>query len=91
MSEKLDRKQYFKMFNGDELVAKVALSWKKSFCQRFVIPHKLRKCGDCKKALLCYNCDKLINQRKEFSANLNASKRQAPNGISHMLPEYIMT
>ena len=49
VSDKLDRKEYFKMFNGDKLLAKVPLSWKKSFIQRVVIPHKLRNCTVCKK------------------------------------------
>ena len=49
VSDNLDRKVYFKMFNGDILVAKVALSWKKSFSQGAVIPHKMRNCSDCKK------------------------------------------
>ena len=29
VSDNLDRKEYFKMFQGDKLVAKVPLSWKK--------------------------------------------------------------
>ena len=31
VSDNLDRKYYFKMANGDNLIAKVPLSWKKSF------------------------------------------------------------
>ena len=31
VSENLDRKEYFKMFDGDKLKTKVPLSWKKSF------------------------------------------------------------
>ena len=45
ISDKLDRKEYFKMLNGDKLFAKVPLSWKKSFTQRVVIPHKMRNCN----------------------------------------------
>ena len=37
--DNLDRKEYFKMFEGDKLISKVPLSWKKSFTQGFVIPH----------------------------------------------------
>ena len=33
MSDNLDRKDFFKIFNGDKLIAKVPLSWKKSFSQ----------------------------------------------------------
>ena len=47
VSDNLDRKEYFKMFDGGKLVAKVPLSWKKSFSQGFVIPHKMRNCSDC--------------------------------------------
>ena len=77
------------MANGGNLIAKVPLSWKKLFSQGIVIPHKMKNCGDCKKYILCDNCDKLVNQRKEFSANLNELKRQAPNEFGHMLPKLI--
>ena len=76
------------MFEGDKLVAKVPLSWKKSFGRRVVIPHKIRNCNKCTKVFLC---DKLANQNKEFSANLNELKRQYPNELGHMLPKYITT
>ena len=90
VSDNLDRKEYFKMFDGDKLVAKVSLSWKKSFSQGVVIPHKMRNCHYCKKDILCDNCDELVNQRKEFSANLNEIKREKPNDFGHMLPKYII-
>ena len=89
VSDNLDRKEDFKMSNGTNLIAKVPLSWKKSFSQGVVIPHKMRNCSDCKKDLLCESCDKLVNQKKEFSANLNELKRETPNEFSHMLPKYI--
>ena len=54
-----------------------------------VIPHKMRNCTDCKNDSLRDNCDKLLNQRKEFSAFLKELKRQAANEIGHMLPKYI--
>ena len=44
-----------------------------------------------KKYILCENCDKLVNQKKEFSANLNELKREKPNSFGHMLPKYITT
>ena len=90
VSDKLDRKEYFKMADGGNLIAKVPLSWKKSFSQGVIIPHKLRNCTDCKKDVLCDNCDELVNQKKEFSANLNEMKRQPPNQFGHMLPKYII-
>ena len=52
------------MANGGKLKAKVGLSWKKSFSQGVVIPYKMRKCGECKKNILCDNGDKLVNQKK---------------------------
>ena len=53
-----------------------------------VIPHKLRNCSYCKKDILRDNCDKLVNQKKEFSANLNELKRKVPNHFGQMLPKY---
>ena len=79
------------MVVGGDLVAKVPLSWTKSFSQGVVIPHKMKNCGECKKDILCDGCDKLVNQKKTFSANLNELKREAPNDFGHMLPKYIMT
>ena len=90
-SVNLDRNEYFDMADGGKITAKVPLSWKKSFSQVVVIPHKLRKCGDCKKDVLCDNCDKLVNQKEEFSAKINELKRQAPSEFGHMLPKYITT
>ena len=79
------------MLEGDKLIAKVPLSWKKSFSMGVVIPHKLRNCSKSPKDILCDGCDKLVNQRQEFSANLNELKRQCPNEFGHMLPIYITT
>ena len=78
------------MSDGDNLIAKVPLSWKKSFSQGVVFPHKMRNCTSCKKSFLCNNCDKLVNQRKEFSANLNEIKQEKPNDHVRMLPRYII-
>ena len=77
------------MFNGDKLIAKVPLSWRKSFSQGVVIPHKMKNCVDSKKNIQCENCDNLVN-RKEFSANLNELKRESPHDFGHMLPKYII-
>ena len=90
VSDNLDRKDYFKMAAGDKLVAKVPLSWKKSFSHGVVILHKMRNCTNCQNDILCENCDKLVIQRKEFSANLNELKREKPNDVDHMLPKYII-
>ena len=91
VSDNLDRKEYFNMVDGDNLIAKVPLSWKKSFSQGVILPHKMKNCTDFKKDILCDNCDTLVNQRKEFSANLNEMKRKTPNKFGHMLPKYITT
>ena len=91
VSDNLDRKEYFDMADGDKLVVKVPLSWKKSFSQGVVIPHKMRICSDCKTDILCDECDKLVKQRKEFSANLNELKGEKPNDFGHILPKYIIT
>ena len=48
------------MADGDNLVAKVPLSWKKSFSQGVVIPHKMRNCIDCINDVLCDRCDNRI-------------------------------
>ena len=79
------------MSNGDKLVAKVPISWKNSFSMGVVIPHKIRNCVDCKEDNLCDNCDKLVNQKKEFSASRNELKREPPNEFDHMLPKYVTT
>ena len=90
VSDNLERKEYFKMADGDKLVAKVPLSWKKTFSMGVVIPHKMRNCTNCKKDILCDDCDKLVNQNKEFSSNLNELKREKPNDFGYMLPKYII-
>ena len=90
-SENLNRKEFFNMADGVNLVAKVPLSWKKSFSMGVVIPHKMRNCNKCTKEILCDDCNKLVNQKKEFSANLNELKREKPNDFGHMLSKYIIT
>ena len=90
-SDNLDRKEYFKMLNGKKLTAKVPLSWKKGISHGIIIPHKMRNCDNCIKDVLCDDCDKLVNQKKEFSANLNELKREKPNKFGHMLPNYIIS
>ena len=50
----------------------------------------MRLCTDCKNDSLCDRCDKLVNQNKEFSANLNELRLEKPNDQRHMLPKYII-
>ena len=90
VSDNLNRKEFFKIVDGDNLIAKVPLSWKKSFSQGVIIPHKMRNCCDCKRDILCENCDELVNQKKKISANLNELKREKPNDLGYMLPKYII-
>ena len=89
VSDNLARKEYFNMAGGGKLVTKVPLSWKKSFSQSVAIPHEMRNCNKCTKDTLCDDCDKLVNQRKQFSANLKEIKSQPPNEFDYMLPKYI--
>ena len=79
------------MADGDNLIAKVPLSWKKSSSQGVIKPHKMRNCTEFKKHVLCETCDEVVNQKKEFSANLIQLKREKPNKTGHMLPKYITT
>ena len=53
-----------------------------------VIPHNITKCNKCSKDVLCEDCDKLVNQNKEFSDNLNELKRQDPKENGYMIPWY---
>ena len=68
------------------MIAKAPLSWKKPFRQGAIIPHKTRNCSECGEDGLCAKSDKVVKQREEVSANLNETKRQAPNEFDHMLP-----
>ena len=85
VSEKLYRKKYSKILNGDEVIAKVPVSWKHSFDSGVLIPQKQRFCDDCENDSNCDNCDKLINQSKEISSNLIELKRQPPKECGQML------
>ena len=69
------------MYNGDKLVPKVYLSWKKSFSHGVVIPHKMRSCNYCKEDVLWEGCDKLVDQKKEYLANLNELKENLPMNL----------
>ena len=88
-SNNLDRKEYFKMFQGDKLVAKVPLSWEKNFSYGVIIALKMRICNKCAKDILCDGRDNLVNQNKEILANLNQIKGQDTKDVGHMLPKNI--
>ena len=53
------------MADGGKLIAKVPLSWKKSFSQGVVNPHIMKNCSDCNIDSLCDRCDILLNQKKD--------------------------
>ena len=84
----LDRSQYFNMLEGKKITAMLPRSWKKSFNNGVIIPTKMRRCNACKDGILCSTCNNQINENKEFEANLNLLKREAPNRFGHMLPYY---
>ena len=88
VNRNLARRGDFKMFDGQKLVTKQALSWKKQFIVGVVIPSRNRNCAKCTKGLICTDCDKENIQKKVYASNLNDLKRKPPNIISHMLPHY---
>ena len=47
----------------------------------------MKNCNGLEKDILCDNCNKLVNQKKKFSANINEMKKQPPNKFGHMLPK----
>ena len=51
----------------------------------------MRNCNKCTKDILCEDCDKLVNQKKDFLANLNELKQEPPNRYGHMLPKSTIT
>ena len=85
----LDRSQYFKMKEGKKISAILPKSWKKLFDNGIIIPVKMRFCNGCNDKKICNKCNNLINENKEFEANLNELKRHPPNKDGYMLPYYI--
>ena len=55
---------------------------------RVAIPQKQGNCNTCVKDVLYDRCDGLVNQSKEFSANLNELKREPPFEFGHRFPKY---
>ena len=89
MSDNSHRREYFKIFDGEKLFAKVPLSWKESFSMGVVNPHRVKNCNECIKHILCDGCVKSVNQTKEISANLNELGRPPPDENGRMLPWYL--
>ena len=48
----------------------------------------MRFCNECNDKRMCNRCNIQINENKEFEANLNFLKIQAPNKLGHMLPRF---
>ena len=84
----LDRSQYFNMLEGKKVTAMLPRSWKKSFNNGFIISTKMRRCDICNDKLICEDCNNQDNENKEFEANLNLLKRNAPNEFGDILPFY---
>ena len=63
-------------------------SWKKSFKDGIVIPVKIRRCNKCIGEILCDECNNQVNENKEFEANLNLLKRDAPDEFGYMHPYF---
>ena len=76
------------MIEEEKISARLPRSWKKSFDSRIIIPTKMRFCNECIDNKMCVKCKNHINENKEFEANLNLLKRNAPNEFGHMLPYY---
>ena len=75
------------MVKVGKLVTKQAFSWKKKqFDIGVVIPSKKSNCDNCTKDLICKDCDKIINQTKAYSSNLNELKRKPLEKLGPMLP-----
>ena len=86
----LDPSQNFDVLDGKKISAMLPRSWKKSFNNGIIIPTKMRQCNECKDGILCTTCKNIINENKEFEANLNLLKREKPNDFGHMLPYYVI-
>ena len=71
------------------VIEKLYRSWtrsrKTSFNNGIIKPTKMRRCSECKDGIICKN---KINENKEFEANINLSKREAPHEFGFKLPYY---
>ena len=76
------------MTDGEKKSAMLRKSWKKSFNSGVIIPAKIKFCNECTDKLTCNNCNNQINENKEFEANINLIKPEAPNQSGHLLTYY---
>ena len=84
----LDRSQYIKMTESKKVSASLAKIWKKSFSSIIIIPTKMRFCIESKNERMGKKFNNLVNESKEFEANLNILKREFANDFGHMLPYF---
>ena len=84
----LDKKEYFKKFDGDKLETKQAFSWEKQFEFGVITPSRKRIFVNCYKDLISVDCDKINNPTNISASNLNELKGKLPNNSGHMLPYY---
>ena len=60
----LDRSQNSDMLEGKQISAMLPRSWKKSIDNGIMIPTKMRRCNECKDAILCDECNNQVNENK---------------------------
>ena len=76
------------MLEVKKISAMLPKSWKESFDNGINIPARMKRCNECTDGIFCTTCNNQINKNKEFEANFNLLKRQAPNHFGYMLPYY---
>ena len=84
----LDRSQYFNLIEGKKISAMLPKSWRKSFNIRIIKPTIMKQCNECKDGILCTTFKNQYNENKEFEANLNLLKKEAPDEFVYTLPSY---
>ena len=75
----IDRSQYFKMLDGKNISAMLTERLKKLFNNGVIITVKMGGFKKCNDKLLYTTCNNPVSEDKDFAANLNLLKRQAPN------------
>ena len=67
----LDRSQYFKTIEGENISAMLPKSWQKSFIGGIAMPAKIRFCNECTDKVTCKRFISQVNENKEFEDILN--------------------
>ena len=73
--------QKFDLLEAKKISAMLPRSWKKSSINGIGIPVKMKRCDECKGEILGKDCNDQINENKQFEANLNLIKREAPTDL----------